>query len=169
MNIVSQVRPSLLRLADMSEDTVLFSVRSNCEAICVDRATGGFPIRANFLRVGSRRPLGIGGGSMALLAALPSSERDAVLAITLGRISEYPSVTAEALTQHIEHYDKHGYVAMYDLIVDKMAAVGLPVIDNNGHLRGSISIVALSERIRSRETELIDSMRTEVDQIVKTL
>ncbi|MFM2279844.1 MAG: hypothetical protein RLZZ444_2075, partial [Pseudomonadota bacterium] len=76
------IRPSLMRLADLSGDTVLLSVRSGAEAICVERQFGEFPIRANYLDVGSRRPLGIGAGSMALLASLPASERSAALEIT---------------------------------------------------------------------------------------
>ncbi|MEZ5741140.1 MAG: hypothetical protein R3E68_18030 [Burkholderiaceae bacterium] len=53
-------RPSLLRLAAAFQDTVILSVPRGPEAVCVDLELGRFPIRANYLEVGSRRPLGAG-------------------------------------------------------------------------------------------------------------
>ena len=83
-------RPSLVRLADLSEDTVLLSIRSGVEAVCLDREIGAFPIRANYLDIGSRRPLGIGAGSLALLVRLPDPEIDAILGVLADRLAAYP-------------------------------------------------------------------------------
>jgi DNA-binding IclR family transcriptional regulator len=169
LNIREMVRPSLLRLADMSGDTVLLSVRSNAEAICVDRVTGDYPIRANFLDIGSRRALGVGGGSMALLASMAEVERDAILEITCRRLSSYPRLSREVLLEHIGFFEANGYVAMYDVVVDKMGAVGYPVRDAHGTVVGSISIVALSERIRERQAMLIERLTQEAKIIKKLL
>lgn len=169
LNIRDIVRPSLLRLADLSGDTVLFSVRSNSEAICVDRVTGDYPIRANFLHIGSRRPLGVGGGSMALLAALPAGERAAVLEITCNHLAAHPRLNRAVLEDHIRAYETQGYVTMYDLVVEKMGAIGYPILDGYGNVLGSISLVALSDRVREREPALVEAMAQEVRQIVRQL
>lgn len=161
------LRPSLMRLAGLSGDTVLLSVRSGAEAICIERQLGDFPIRANYLDVGSRRPLGIGAGSMALLASLPPHEREAALDITCTQFDRYPKVSRDKLEEAIRFYDENGYVAMYDLIVDLMGAVGVPVPDQHGQIIGAISIVALTDRIRSRETMLVDAIRAEIKQAFK--
>ena len=61
-------RPSLLRLTGRFEDSVILSIPSGIESLCVDVEEGRYPIRANYLSIGSHRPLGVGAGSLALLA-----------------------------------------------------------------------------------------------------
>lgn len=156
------LRPGLLRLAATSGDTVLLSIRSGLESVCVDRQVGDFPIRANYLDVGSRRPLGLGAGSMALLASLPQTERQAALDITAAQLDNYPRMSREGLEGHIRFYEENGYIAMYDQIVDMMGAVGVPVIVDHGRVLGSISIVGLTERIRAREAALVAAIRQEI-------
>jgi DNA-binding IclR family transcriptional regulator len=71
---------AVLRLAQSTGDTSFLSVRSGHEAVCVDRQTGDFPIKILTLEVGHRRPLGVGAGSLALLAFLPNEDIERVLA-----------------------------------------------------------------------------------------
>ncbi len=71
---------AVLRLAESTGDTSFLSVRSGHEAVCVDRKTGDFPIKILTLEVGHRRPLGVGAGSLALLAFLPNDDIERVLA-----------------------------------------------------------------------------------------
>lgn len=162
-------RPSLLRLADLTGDTVLLSVRSGAEAIVVDRVVGDFPIRANFLDIGSRRMLGIGGGSMALLAWLPVAERDAILDITVSHLEAYPHITRDVLQQHIDAASARGYVTMYDLVVNKMGAIGYPLRDAQGQVVAAISVVALTERIRDREPMIADALHQEAKSILRIM
>lgn len=164
-NVRDAARPSLLRLADLTGDTILLSVRSGAEAIVVDRAVGGFPIRANFLDVGMRRPLGVGGGSMALLAWLPQAEREAILDITANRLESYPSITRVVLQEHIEAATARGYVTMYDIVVQKMGAIGFPLRDTRGQVTAAISVVALSERISEREQMIVEALLQEAKAI----
>ncbi len=65
--ILSIARPSLLRLSTTFNDTVFLLVRSNFDAVCLDRVEGPFPIRSFTGDIGGKVPLGIGQG------ALPSS------------------------------------------------------------------------------------------------
>ena len=53
------VRPALLRLTGQFEDSVILSIPSGIESLCVDVEEGRYPIRANYLSIGSRRPLGL--------------------------------------------------------------------------------------------------------------
>src|SRR6185369_6681577 len=78
-HIRERARPTLVRLAELSGDTLLLSTRSGLESVCIDREFGSFPIRANYLDLGSRRPLGVGAGSLSLLAWLPDDEVATVL------------------------------------------------------------------------------------------
>lgn len=169
LDIRGAARASLVRLADFSEDTVLLSVKSNAEAICVDRAHGTYPVQATFLHVGSRRPLGVGAGSMALLAWLPEEERRALLDVTEKQLDAYPRITREVLEEHIRDAHRRGYVYMLDIVVGKIGAIGFPVRNAQGQVVASISIAALTERIVEREHALAEALVTEVESVRKQI
>ena len=161
-------RPSLLRLADATGDTIVLHARSQAESLCVDRVVGDFPIRANLLEVGSRRPLGVGAGSMAMLAVLPAAEQTAVLGITCAGLARFPRFSREKLLAFVEDFRTRGYVVMCDVIVEKMGAIAIPLLDRHGNCRAAISIAALTERILQREAELASLLRREAEIIRKS-
>lgn len=158
-------RPSLVRLADVSEDTALLSIRSGIESVCIDRQIGSFPIRANYLDVGSRRPLGVGAGSLAILAWLPDREIDAVLGVIGPQLAPYPRMSLETIRELIAESRKRGCVVLLDRVVDRMSAIGVPVRSEAGVVLGALSIAALTERIAERSEMLCDALLREADLI----
>lgn len=158
-------RPSLVRLADLSEDTVLLSVRSGVEAVCVDREIGAFPIRANYLDIGSRRPLGIGAGSLALLVRLPEREIDAILEVLAPRLAAYPLLPEAEIRAEIRAARERGYVVILDRVIPKMGGIGVPVVDRAGRVVAALSIAALSERLRERAAPLGEALLREAELI----
>ncbi len=161
----ARARPALVRLARVSEDTVLLSVRNGAESVCIDRESGSFPIRASYLEIGSRRPLGVGGGSTALLAWLADAEIEAILPQVASRLSNYPKITIETIRTDISRARERGYTLVLDQIVDKMGAIGVPVLGLDGTPIAALSIAALSDRIASREAELFAAMKEEAARI----
>jgi DNA-binding IclR family transcriptional regulator len=83
-------KPFLLRLAEETEDTIYASVREGGAAVCVAREVGAFPIRTLSLDVGHLRPLGVGSGSLALLAFLPDDE----IAALIEKNATWPAIPA---------------------------------------------------------------------------
>lgn len=162
-------RAGLVRLAELSEDTALLSVRSGVEAVCVERQVGSYPIRANYLDIGSRRPLGVGAGSMALLAFLPDREVEAVIGVLGARLAPYPRSTPDSMRAEISAARKRGYVVLLDVVIDKMGAIGAPIFDPTGRPIAALSIAALSERIRDREAMLGEALLREADLIKREL
>jgi DNA-binding IclR family transcriptional regulator len=161
-----RARPSLVRLAAMSEDSVLLSVRSGgTESVCVDREVGSFPIRANYLDIGSRRPLGIGAGAMALLAWQSEPEIEAILPLVEQRLPQYPKVTMAWLKNEIERSRERGYSVFLNMLVDRMGAVGVPIFGADGRPVAAISVAALSDRLSSRMDQLVEMLKREA-QIV---
>jgi DNA-binding IclR family transcriptional regulator len=158
-------RPSLVRLADLSEDTALLSVRSGNESVCVDRQVGSFPIRANYLDIGSRRPLGVGAGSLAILAWLPEREVEAVLGVVGPHLAPYPRITVEVIRELIAESRARGCVVLLDRVVDRMAAIGVPILSQTGAVIGALSIAALTERIAERSDTLCAALLREADLI----
>lgn len=161
----ARARPALVRLARRSHDTVLLSVRQGAEAVCIDRETGSFPIRASYLDVGSRRPLGVGAGSTALLAWLPDDEIEALLPETAAALNKHSRLSIDTIRENIRLARDRGYVLVLDQVVDKMGAVGVPVLGLDGRPLAALSIAALSERIAARAEELAGALKQEAAHI----
>ncbi len=134
---------AVLRLAESTGDTSFLSVRSGHEAVCVDRKTGDFPIKILTLEVGHRRPLGVGAGSLALLAFLPNDDIERVLArYDASAAPDLPSTAM--LREDIAAARKQGYALNPGRIIPDMLGVGVPVYDREQHV-----VVALASTISS--------------------
>jgi DNA-binding IclR family transcriptional regulator len=162
VDIGELAQPCLLRLSEKSADTALLSVRSGVEALYLARAVGSHPLQPNYLQIGSRRPLGVGAGSLALLAWLPDAEIDAIIEIVVPRLVKSPRITEKFLRERIAAARKHGYTVLIDAAYPGMGGVGMPVRDDGGQVVAALSIGASSDRIRRREAELADMLRKEV-------
>jgi DNA-binding IclR family transcriptional regulator len=161
----ARARPALVRLARLSEDTVILSIRNGAESVCIDRETGAFPIRAAYIDIGARRPLGVGAGAMALLAWLSDDEIDALLPQIAPRLGIYPRYSTASIRASIERARAQGYTLVLDQIVDKMGAIGVPVMGLDGRPVAALSIAALSERISARLPELAAALKEEAARI----
>ena len=162
----ARARPSLVRLAAMSEDSVLLSVRSGgTESVCVDKEVGSFPIRANYLDIGSRRPLGMGAGAMALLAWQSQAEIDAILPLVEQRLPLFPKVSMSWLKNEIDRSRERGYSVFLNMLVDRMGAISVPIFGADGRPVAALSIAALSDRISSRRDQLVDMLKREAEII----
>lgn len=155
------VRPSLMRLTGAFEDSIVLSIPSGVESLCIDVEEGRYPIRANYLTVGSRRPLGVGAGSLALLAWMPDAEREAVLDIMAGQLGRYPRITTALLKERIAHAREHGYAVLLDVVVERMGGIAMPILGADGRPVAAISIAALSDRILGREAALAQALKRE--------
>ena len=151
-------RPSLLRLVGRFEDSVVLSIPSGVESLCIDVEEGTYPIRANYLRVGSRRPLGVGAGSLALLAWMPQAEREAALEILSNQLGRYPRITPALLRERIADARSRGHVVLLDVVVERMGGIAVPILDPEGRPVAALSIAALNERILSREAALAQAL-----------
>ncbi|HUU73090.1 MAG TPA: IclR family transcriptional regulator [Burkholderiales bacterium] len=161
----ARARASMMRLAAFSEDTVLLSVRQGFESVCIDRETGAFPIRAAYLDVGSRRPLGVGAGAMAVFAWLPDDELQVLLEEVAPKLSAYPDFSVQSIRMEIDAARKRGYAIVLNRVVERMGAVGVPIIGLDGRPFAALSIAALSDRLAARESVLVAMLQREARQI----
>jgi len=169
-HLVDTARPGLVRLAAATGDTVYLSVRDGDEAVCVDRCTGSFPIRTLTLDIGDRRPLGIGAGSMALLAFESDDEIARVLRVNSLARQDYPGFDDDALTRMIADSRRRGFVFNDGRIVSAMTAVGVPVCDADGRVLAALSIAAIRERMAGdRLGELASLLQNEALELATAL
>jgi len=92
---------TLTAMAELTQDTVYLSERRGNEAVCSARALGDFPIKALTLKVGVRRPLGVGAGGLAILCALPRSEAADIIESHAERYPKLSSLTAQRVRAQI--------------------------------------------------------------------
>ncbi|BAT61353.1 HTH-type transcriptional regulator KipR [Variibacter gotjawalensis] len=168
-NIVQLARPSLTRLAVQSEDTVLFGIRSGVEIAYLDREVGSFPIQANYLHVGSRRPLGVGAGGLAMLAFLPDRDIQALLPLITPHLQRFPRFSIDNVMESVQSARKEGAAIVFDLLIERMGGIAMPVISREGEVMGAFSIVGLSERLETRKKELIEMLKREAQSVSDAL
>lgn len=162
-------RPALIRLARRFGDTVILSLPMGWESVCLDLCFGDYPIRANYLQVGSRRPLGVGAGSLALLSALDEIEVQAVLPMVQQRlVIKYPRISLPALNVARQRAHDLGHAMLLDVVVEKMGGLGVAVRGPSGRPIAALSIAALNERIESREQELAQALSQEAREIERS-
>lgn len=169
VDIAELAQPSLLRLSERSADTALLSVRSGVEALYLARSVGSHPLQPNYLQIGSRRPLGVGAGALALLVWLPDAEIEAVIEVIVPRLAKSPRITPKFLRERIAMARKAGHTVLIDAAFPGMGGVGVPVRDDAGEVVAALSIGAASDRIRRREGELAEMLKKEAQVLARAL
>jgi DNA-binding IclR family transcriptional regulator len=155
-------RTALECVALETEDTAYLSVRSGTQAICVGRCEGTFPIRTLSLSLGDRRPLGIGSGSLALLAFLDDADRHDVTERLEPLLVKYPAFSVALIRSAVEETRARGYSLVWGTIVPGMAAIGVPVLDRHGHAFAALSVAAIEARMSEpRRAQVVAVLRAQ--------
>lgn len=166
ITVSTEARQSLIRLAAATQDTVYVSVREGATAICVGREIGSFPIRTLTLAVGDQRPLGVGAGSMALLAFLPDAEVETVVSRNQAWLAKYPHFTPDILRSQVRETRARGYSLNRDQVIPGMSAIGVPATGADGRPIAALSVAGITERVAgAREAELVALLRAEATHL----
>jgi DNA-binding IclR family transcriptional regulator len=161
--------PHLLRLAELTADTVYLSVRIGSQALCVERITGSFPIRTLTLGTGDRRPLGVGAGSLALLAWLPDEEIEPIVALSAAS-GTGPLADPAVLHQLIEEARARGYAFNPGLIVAGASGIGVPIRGRDGRPIAAISVAAIDSRLAEpRRAQIVRWLNKEAAELEEHL
>lgn len=161
-HILDLARPVLDRLAESTGDTVFLSVRDGDQALCADRRTGSYPIRSLTLSVGDRRPLGVGAGSLALLAFEADEEIQRIIAANRRERQDFGRFDDLSLATMIKATRQEGFAFNDGHIVSAMNAVAVPVLDDSGRVVAALSIAAIRERMQEpRRAELVAQLHAE--------
>ncbi|MHC5655825.1 IclR family transcriptional regulator [Stappia sp.] len=169
--LVEICRASLTRLSDRTQDTSFLSVRRDAQSLCLYREEGTYPVRTHALQAGFEHPLGIGAGSLAMLAALPDAEVEETLATNEESIrARYPGLPPERIRSDVRTTRERGYSLNPGLIVANSWGVGVAFRFPDGRIAGALSIAAIDSRMREdRQKELADCLRQEVEKVEEKL
>ncbi len=145
------------KIAEKTEDTVFLLIRSGNDVLCLDRVEGEFPIRAMTIEIGARRPLGIGAGSLALIAFLPEEEFKMVLSDNQDRYPDHKGLTNSDITKLAKNSQKNGFVVSKGLFHEGVTSVGVPVRNRHGKIVAAITVAAIDKRMGlSRRKEIAE-------------
>lgn len=163
-------RPALLRLSATLTDTIFLLVRNGYDAVCLDRVEGPFPIRSFTGDIGGKVPLGIGQGSLAILAHLPDGEREAVIRYNMPRLLDRGFLDEAALRVALASARMQGWVDLNTGLIPGMAGVGVPVFDARGKVVAALSIGTLADRLRDdRLPNVVSILRVEAQALGERL
>lgn len=170
-NLMDVALDSLSDLAKLSGDTAFLSVRRDAFSVCIHKQEGAFPIRTHALQVGYRHPLGVGAGSLAMLAALPDDECADVLARNAAQLKhDFPDCAPDRLQPLIVETRARGYSVNPGLVLKNSWAVGVALRQPCGKVAGAISIAAIDSRMDpARQVELGTTLQREAAKIESRL
>lgn len=167
--ISARVQPHLEHLAQKLEDTIYFVVRRGDFAVCYARAEGAFPIKTLTLKVGDRRPLGVGSSSLAIAAALSDDEVQRLLR-EQGADREQFRFTDEMFINEVKRARKDGYASMDGYLIPGMTGVAVPVRDERGRAIAAVSVAAITNRLEEpRRADVVAIIKEEVAAIEQQL
>lgn len=146
-DVRSLLRPVMEQLARRAEETVYLILRSGDEAVCIDVVEGPTAVRVVTLQVGSRRPLGLGAGGLAILAALPQDEQDRVLGRVARSIETQWGFPAAMLAGSLQATRDTGVATIRNRVNPGVTALGIPFLDSLGQVLGAVTIAATNARM----------------------
>lgn len=156
--------PVLDMVAEETRDTVLFSIRSGSEAVCLSRREGEFPVQIMSLVAGSRRPLGAGSGSLAILAFLPREEREAIIAQCAPAYGAF-GLSPSDVRAMADDALALGYAFNPARIIKNVYGIAVPILVN-GEAVASISVAAIAERLKpARREDIVRKIRHALSRV----
>lgn len=162
---------SLMRLAQDTGDAAILSVRQGASSLCLARQDGAFPIRTHVLLPGQRHPLGVGAGSLAILAALPDDEVQSVLRANADHLAQgYPQLRPGDLVEQVARTRARGHALNPGLIFEGSWGMGIALRHSDSRLAGALSLAAVESRMRDdRQPELLARLQAEAARIERHL
>lgn len=154
-------------LAEETGEQVWFWVEENGTGVVLYSSWGERAVRTNG-RIGLRVPLHSTAGGKAILARLPQERVRAIIEQRgLPELTEHTISTEAELFDELEQVRERNVSINVSDHIRGMNAIGVPVVDNEGRLYGSISVSGPANRLREEVlrdeyADLLDGVSTEL-------
>jgi DNA-binding IclR family transcriptional regulator len=137
--------------------------RSDLDVVCLAMREGLTAIRAVPMDVGQRLPLGVGAGSLAILAALDDDEVEAVIAASEKKRAIYRAgaLTAAEMWRRVETTRENGFACSRNTAADGVVGVGM-VLPDAGPTRLAVSVSTPSAGVTEVQIERVAALIGEV-------
>jgi len=170
-SLLELAQPGLRRLSETTMDTSFLTVRRETSAVCLHREEGTYPVRTHALQVGSQHPLGVGAGSLAMLAALPDEEVAQVMAANERvLLAQYPGFAPDELMADLKLTRERGVSLNPGRLVASSWGMGAAFRYPDGRVAGALSLAAIDSRMQPpRQPELARQLLAEVAEMERLL
>ncbi|MCS2611178.1 IclR family transcriptional regulator [Halomonas dongshanensis] len=171
-NLMRLATCNVARLAQLTEDAACLSIRRGHFSLCLYREDGAYPIRTHALQQGAYHPLGVGAGSLAMLAALPDDEIAHILEAQRTHLEEhYPQLIPTHLSALVNQTREQGFAINPGLVFTDSWGIGIALHWPDGVLAGSLSLAAIESRMQEprRSQTLVPKLQEEALAIERLL
>lgn len=164
-NLAVRLQPVLARVSAGCGDAAFAVVREGSRSHCIARQVGTHPVQMLVIQVGTLQPLGVGAAGLALLAALPDAEVDAVVAANAPVLPDYGGMTPERLRLLVRATRERGWSLIGNHATQGVLAVGMAVLDAAQQPVAAISVASTMDRMpRDRQRRIAQGMREALAQ-----
>lgn len=155
--VQSAWRPVIDEVVRRTRLTTYLMARSDAEAVCLICVEGAAVIRAKPLELGQRLPLGIGAGSVAILATLDDDEIKEIIAAQQTDLDLYPGGRDEIarILERIDHVRQLGFSLSSGSVATGVSGIGVPVLPKKGLMQLAVSVSAVTETVTVEEGRTI--------------
>ncbi|MBX3677322.1 MAG: IclR family transcriptional regulator [Rhodocyclaceae bacterium] len=157
---------NLSKLSADCRSVVFMNLRSGFDSVCMARHAGSNALKAYTVEVGTRRPLSVSAGGVAILISLPRGEQAAIEAANLQSIGSRDKARQRAVRQMLHRSRQVGYALNLEDIIPGVVAIGMPIRGTSGVPVASISLAAPAATLDElRRTALLQRLREEARRI----
>ena len=122
-------------------------------------------MRAFNLDIGTRRPLGVGAGGLAILSAMPNDQIREAIKANGNRFAAYDGLTVRQLMRMVRTAQARGF-AVHDGSTSNARAIGVPIYDLQGSAIAAISVSAHVQRMpESCWPKLVALLRSKAETV----
>jgi IclR family transcriptional regulator, KDG regulon repressor len=162
--------PFLRQLAQKTGDVALLVVLRNNVAVCIDRYQGSFSLQGG-TQIGVPLPLHVGASPKLLLANLPESDREKLIAeMEFTPYTPYTITNPDELRQRLQEILIQGYSIDIEDFEIGINAIGAPVRDYKGNVVAGVTLTTPAARWNEdRKQKLVEIIVETANQISERL
>jgi DNA-binding IclR family transcriptional regulator len=158
---------ALTRLATHARGAAFLYLHSGDEFVCAAR-TGLATLKGLSIDEGTRRPLIVSAGGVAILLALPPAEQKRIEKINFGQIASFGAARASAVRTMLRRSRSYQFGVNLSDVVPGIDAFGMALRDAQARVVGSISVAMPSQPApRARLQAMEALLRNEAMRIEK--
>ena len=161
-----ELHDTLVRVAEMSEDTVYLIVPEGYDALCLDRVEGTYPIRTLTFDIGDRRPLGVGAGALALLASYPPDRVEEIIRANDAKYISHNNRAMDDVRGFVAETKENGFALSIGNVNPGATSVALPLLGPDGEALAAVAIAAVNERMQpDRLNKLVELLKSILGEV----
>jgi len=139
--------PVLRAVSEETGNSAFLIGRVGYETICLARVVGSYPVQVLTVNVGSRNPLGVGAGGLAILSTFPLAEQNECIRANAKRLGSYGSMTESMLRALINATQRRGHAIIGHYNVPGVIGIGMAMRNANGSVMGAITTSSIDSRM----------------------